>query len=189
MYKMNKNFDDGVFQFEIEIPGFDADGDIEELLLGLGELVPDYDFPVRKKRPEPKSTLTTNKTAPNPYDKQTKWLEEYMKSVEKRVEEAAKRTAEPVAPVKPTAAPALPEIEKVIYNLPATIVFWKDGTKTIVKCDDDYFDPEKGLAMAYIKKLMGNTGAYYEMFRKHCPGIDPFPMEKATKATKKEAKV
>ena len=26
-----------------------------------------------------------------------------------------------------------PEIENVIFNDPATIVFWKDGTKTIVR--------------------------------------------------------
>ena len=41
------------------------------------------------------------------------------------------------------------EIKNVIFNDPATIVFWEDGTKTVVKCQDgDEFDPEKGLAMA-----------------------------------------
>ena len=44
-------------------------------------------------------------------------------------------------------------IRKVIFNDPATIVFWLDGTKTIVKkADDESWDPEKGLAMAIIKK-------------------------------------
>lgn len=48
-------------------------------------------------------------------------------------------------------------IEKVIYNGPATIVIWGDGTKTIVKCtENDAFDPEKGLAMAISKKALGN---------------------------------
>ena len=47
----------------------------------------------------------------------------------------------------------IPEIKNVIFNDPATIVFWKDGTKTVVKCQDgDEFDPEKGLAMAIAKK-------------------------------------
>lgn len=59
-------------------------------------------------------------------------------------------------------------IENVIFNPPATIVFWSDKTKTIVKADYDYesYDPEKGLAMAITKKLMGdNKGKYYELFK------------------------
>lgn len=53
-------------------------------------------------------------------------------------------------------------IEKVIFNPPATIVLWADGTKTVVKCqDDELFDPEKGLAMAFMKKMLGNKGNYY----------------------------
>lgn len=47
-------------------------------------------------------------------------------------------------------------IEKVIFNGPATIVLWVDGTKTVVKCcEGDTFDPEKGLAMAIAKKALG----------------------------------
>lgn len=49
-------------------------------------------------------------------------------------------------------------ITKVIFNDPATIVFWSDGTKTVVKCcEDDTFDKEKGLAMAVCKKVTGNN--------------------------------
>ena len=49
-------------------------------------------------------------------------------------------------------------IREVIFNDPATIVFWLDGTKTIVKkADDDPWDPEKGLAMAIIKKYFGTN--------------------------------
>lgn len=48
-------------------------------------------------------------------------------------------------------------ITNVIFNDPATIVFWSDGTKTVVKCcEDDTFDKEKGLAMAVLKKISGN---------------------------------
>ena len=48
-------------------------------------------------------------------------------------------------------------IDKVVFNDPATIVFWKDGSKTIVKCgENESFDPEKGLAMAIAKKAFGN---------------------------------
>lgn len=57
-------------------------------------------------------------------------------------------------------------IEKVIFNDPATIVLWKDGTKTVVKAEDEEFDEEKGLAMAISKKALGNKGNYYEVFKK-----------------------
>lgn len=57
-------------------------------------------------------------------------------------------------------------IEKVIFNDPATIVIWKDKTKTVVKCENEAFDPEKGLAMAIAKKAFGNKGNYFNEFKK-----------------------
>lgn len=64
----------------------------------------------------------------------------------------------------------LDEITKVIFNDPATIVFWRDGSKTLVTCDpDDIFDPEKGLAMACMKKMFDNKGFYNDIFRKWLP--------------------
>ena len=61
----------------------------------------------------------------------------------------------------------VPGIKKVIFNDPATIVLWTDGTKTVVKSQDkDQFDKEKGLAMAIVKKALGNEGRYYEIFKK-----------------------
>lgn len=57
------------------------------------------------------------------------------------------------------------EIEKVIFNDPATIVFWGDGTKTVVKAKNEYFDPEKGLSMAIAKKALGNKGSYYNKIK------------------------
>ena len=64
----------------------------------------------------------------------------------------------------------VPQIKDVIYNNPATIVFWMDGTKTVVKCGDyDIYDPEKGLAMAIAKKTLGNQGNYYETFKSWLP--------------------
>lgn len=57
---------------------------------------------------------------------------------------------------KPANINTTPEIDHVIYNGPATIVFWKDGTKTVVKAQDDYdYDPDLGLAMAVVKKTIG----------------------------------
>lgn len=57
-------------------------------------------------------------------------------------------------------------IKRVIFNDPATIILWSDGTKTVVKAQDgEYYDPEKGLAMAIAKKVLGNRGNYYELFK------------------------
>lgn len=62
------------------------------------------------------------------------------------------------------------KIKNVIFNDPATIVMWTDGTKTVVKCqDDDVFDPEKGLAMAISKKALGNKGNYCNELKKWLP--------------------
>ena len=59
------------------------------------------------------------------------------------------------------------EIKKVIFNNPATIVYWADGTKTVVKAQKgDIFDPEKGLTMAFTKKALGNEGSYYNTIKK-----------------------
>ena len=50
-------------------------------------------------------------------------------------------------------------VKNVKFNGPATIVFWSDETKTVVKCKDESYDAEKGLAMAlakgYTKKNAG----------------------------------
>ena len=63
----------------------------------------------------------------------------------------------------------LPAITNVIFNNPATIVYWEDGARTIVKTnkeDCENFDKEKGLAMAISKKAFGNKGNYYNNFKK-----------------------
>lgn len=47
-------------------------------------------------------------------------------------------------------------INKVIYNNPATIVLWADGTKTTAKVvENETYDPEKGLLLCALKKLSG----------------------------------
>lgn len=62
------------------------------------------------------------------------------------------------------------DIKNVIHHDPATIVYWCDGTKTVVKCgENDIYDPEKGLAMAIAKKVLGNEGNYYNRFKKWLP--------------------
>lgn len=60
-------------------------------------------------------------------------------------------------------------IRKVIFNAPATVVLWSDGTKTVVKCGpNDIFDKEKGLAMAIVKKMAGNDSRFHKVFKEWC---------------------
>ena len=64
---------------------------------------------------------------------------------------------------KSTSAANTAAIKDVIFAPPATIVYWSDGSKTVVKCSEkDVFDPEKGLAMAIAKRCGGNKGSYYK---------------------------
>lgn len=64
----------------------------------------------------------------------------------------------------------IPEIKDVIFNGPATIVLWKDGTKTVVKAQEgEIIDYEKGMAMAIAKRMLGNKGSYYDTFTKYLP--------------------
>lgn len=69
--------------------------------------------------------------------------------------------------------PYIPKIKNVIFNKPATIILWADGTKTVVKCQEgEGYDPEKGLAMAISKKALGNKGNYCEVFKKWLPEVE-----------------
>lgn len=74
-----------------------------------------------------------------------------------------------------------PKIKKVIFNDPATIVYWEDRTKTVVKCEKEKYDPEKGLAMAIAKKALGNQGNYFEVFKKWVGEDKLFPEKKKEK--------
>lgn len=60
-------------------------------------------------------------------------------------------------------------IRDVIFNDPATIVKWTDGTKTVVKAQKgDTYSKEVGLAMCIVKKMCGNKGNYNDVFAKWC---------------------
>ena len=65
------------------------------------------------------------------------------------------------------------EIKNVYFNDPVTVVMWNDGTKTIVRCsENDFYDPEKGLAMAIVKKAYGNDNKFHKVFKKWIPDED-----------------
>ena len=68
-----------------------------------------------------------------------------------------------------------PTIKNVIFNPPATIVFWTDSTKTVVKCQEgDEFDPEKGIAMAFVKKCYGDDYKYTDVIK---PWVEKYEQE------------
>ena len=61
------------------------------------------------------------------------------------------------------------EIVKVTFNDPATVVFWKDGTKTVTKAHNgDKFNPETGLALCIVRYLTNNRN-YSKVFDKWLP--------------------
>lgn len=58
-------------------------------------------------------------------------------------------------------------IDKVLFNPPATIVFWLDGTKTVVKCKEgEEFSEWAGIALCLAKKLYGPN--FHKIFKAHC---------------------
>lgn len=87
-------------------------------------------------------------------------------------------------------------IRKVIFSGPATIVFWNDGSKTVVKCTKgDHLNYEMGIAMCTLKKLFGDS---YLDFKKDLkkwapeekkePGVKPWHIIINTEDSKKIAK-
>lgn len=49
-------------------------------------------------------------------------------------------------------------VSKIIFNPPATIVFWDDGTKTVVKCSaEDEYNKYYGFLCALGKKMFGTN--------------------------------
>lgn len=94
-------------------------------------------------------------------------VKKYIDADIKAAEEVAKRYLNSIYGKKPSRL--VPRIKNVIFNDPATIVFWSDNTKTVVKAQGEPFDPEKGLAMAICKRALGNEGNYYNEIKKWLP--------------------
>lgn len=66
-------------------------------------------------------------------------------------------------PTPPKAISLVPQ--QVIFNPPATIVYWKDGDKTVVRCDNDEFSEEFGFAMACMRKIYGTRANFKAQFK------------------------
>ena len=65
-------------------------------------------------------------------------------------------------------------IDRVIFNKPATIVLWKDGTKTVVKCQKgDHYNKETGLALCCLKKVCdGSSRKLHDILKLAEEGTD-----------------
>ena len=71
----------------------------------------------------------------------------------------------PVEVVKTVPCTLIPMPAQVIFNPPATIVYWEDGDKTVVRCDNDVFSEEFGYAMACMRKAYGSRGEFKAQFK------------------------
>lgn len=58
------------------------------------------------------------------------------------------------------------DVKEVIYNDPAVVVYWKDGTKTVATAQNEDYDPEKGLAICFAKKALGNSYKGMDRFKR-----------------------
>lgn len=59
------------------------------------------------------------------------------------------------------------DIKKAIFNDPATIVIWADGTKTVVKCrEGETYSKWAGLALCYAKRINGEK--FHSAFKHWC---------------------
>lgn len=55
-------------------------------------------------------------------------------------------------------------IKKIIFSKKACVVFWEDGTKTVVKQkENDKFDKYAAVAQAVMKHQYGSTSAFHKM--------------------------
>ena len=54
----------------------------------------------------------------------------------------------------------IPDIDRIIFSPPATVIFWGDGEKTVVKCaDGQQYDRYNGFCAAVCKRLFGSSSA------------------------------
>lgn len=58
----------------------------------------------------------------------------------------------------------------IVFNGAATIVFWVDGTKTVVKCKEGTeYNAEEGLRWCIIKKLLGDSPEFWNFIKGAVP--------------------
>lgn len=81
--------------------------------------------------------------------------------------------------------------KKIVYNDPATVVFWQDGTKTVVKCaETEIFSEYYGFLAALAKKIFGTNSEICRVIRKNTqkPKEEKKPEPKPTPKAKNPSK-
>ena len=74
-------------------------------------------------------------------------------------------------------------VKNIVFNNPATIVFWEDGTKTVVKCaEGEQFNKYVGFCAAVTKKVFGNNNRVIKLVEAG------YEQEKPLKKTSKKGK-
>lgn len=91
----------------------------------------------------------------------------------------------------PLPGPQKASINKIIFNGPATVVFWTDGTKTVVRYNDEtetIDDREKAVFAACAKKILGTNATGSNYLDRIKPAFDEAQEEWAKRIVKKEEK-
>lgn len=79
--------------------------------------------------------------------------------------------------------------KKIIFGELTTTVLWEDGTVTVVKAaENESFDREKGVAVAFMKKALGNGNAHNKILRKDAPEADKQFHERVRRRIRKDEK-
>ena len=82
----------------------------------------------------------------------------------------------------------IPDIERIIFNPPATVVYWIDGTKTVVKAmEGEKYEKYAGFAMACMKKMFGSTGAAKHIMAEYDDTPEPKPKKEKTEPKKERS--
>jgi len=67
----------------------------------------------------------------------------------------------------------IPEVDYILYNPPATVVFWKDGTKTVSKVGKmDNFEEDFGFLACLAKKVYGHRSSYMSHVERGIKTVD-----------------
>lgn len=73
------------------------------------------------------------------------------------------------------------EYRKIIFSPPYTIVIWRDGSKTMVKCsENDTYDAEKALALCFMKRALNIKANHqlHKFFKKEINNEKNWPKKK-----------
>lgn len=81
-------------------------------------------------------------------------------------------------------------VDRIVINPPALVVFWKDKTKTIVKCSKgETFNPYYGFCAALAKKVYGCNSRVNNIVKDATLEYNKMQTKKAASVAKKENKV